>query len=160
MNQPSPKNHPTIGGVRLEDLTGALPEPLDKVLACLWLAPVRDLKDDYRLAQKALEEYFFGTGIKFINVSEDFIVSNMRLIGFTGSHKDDIFQAELLHMFFTAVRNVIRIPEYYNNSSIEWVKAREHISDFITGIGALHTRLHFVAERVPEDLLWSTILEV
>ena len=84
----------------------------------------------------------------------------MRLIGFTGSHKDDIFQAELLHMFFTAVRNVIRIPEYYNNSSIEWVKAREHISDFITGIGALHTRLHFVAERVPEDLLWSTILEV
>lgn len=61
-------------------------------------------------------------------------------------------------MFFTAVRNVIRIPEYYNNSSIEWVKAREHISDFITGIGALHTRLHFVSERVPEDLLRSNIL--
>lgn len=158
MNQPSPKNHPTIGGVRLEDLTGALPEPLDKFLACLWLAPTRGLKDDYRLAQKALEEYFFGTGIKFINVSEDFIVSNMRLIGFTGSHKDDIFYAELLHMFFTAVRNVIRIPEYYNNSSIEWVKAREHISDFITGIEALHTRLHFVSERVPEDLLRSNIL--
>ena len=136
----------------------ALPEPLDKFLACLWLAPTRGLKDDYRLAQKALEEYFFGTGIKFINVSEDFIVSNMRLIGFTGSHKDDIFYAELLHMFFTAVRNVIRIPEYYNNSSIEWVKAREHISDFITGIGALHTRLHFVSERVPEDLLRSNIL--
>lgn len=148
----------TIGGVCLEDLTGVLPEPLDKVLECLWLAPVRDLKDDYRLAQKALEEYFFGTGIKFINVPEDFIVNNMRLIGFTGSHKDDIFQAELLHMFFTAVRNVIRIPEYYNNSSIEWVKAREHISDFITGIGSLHTRLHFVSERVPEDLLRSNIL--
>ena len=148
----------TIGGVCLEDLTGVLPEPLDKVLACLWLAPVRDLKDDYRLAQKALEEYFFGTGIKFINVSEDFIVSNMRMIVFTGRYKDDIFHAELLHMFFTAVRNVIRIPEYYNNSSIEWVKAREHISDVITGIGALHTRLHFVSEQVSEDLLRSNIL--
>lgn len=158
MNYPSFTSHPTIGGVCLEDPTGVLPESLDKVLACLWLAPVRGLKDDYRLAQKALEEYFFGTGIKFINVSEDFIVSDMRLIGFTGSRKDDIFQAELLHMFFTAVRNVIRIPEYYNNSSIEWVKAHEHISDFITGIGALHTRLHFVSERVPEDLLRSNIL--
>lgn len=148
----------TIEGVHLEAFTRELPEQLAQVLECLWLAPVRGLKDDYRLAQKALEEYFFGTGIKFIDVSEDFIVSNMRLIGFTGSHKDDIFYAELLHMFFTAVRNVIRIPEYYNNSSIEWVKAREHISDFITGIGALHTRLHFVPERVPEDLLRSNIL--
>lgn len=81
----------TIGDVCLEDLTGLLPEPLDKVLACLWLAPVRDLKDDYHLAQKALEEYFFGTGIKFINTSEDFIINSMKLIGFTGSHKDDIF---------------------------------------------------------------------
>lgn len=152
------KHTQTIGSVCLEDLTGVLPEPLDKFLACLWLAPTRGLKDDYRLAQKALEEYFFGTGIKFINVSEDFIVSNMRLIGFTGSRKDDIFQAELLHMFFTAIRNIIRLPRYYNNSSIKWVKAREHISDFITGIGALHTRLHFVSERVPEDLLRSNIL--
>lgn len=158
MNQPSSKSCPAIGGVRLEDLAGVLPEPLDKVLACLWLAPVRDLKDDYRLAQKALEEYFFGAGIKFINVSEDFIVSNMRLIVFTGSHKDSIFHAELLHMFFTTIRNSIRIPGYYNNSSIEWVKAREHISDFITGIGELHTRLYFVSERVPEDLLRSNIL--
>lgn len=149
---------PTIGGVRLEDLTGALPEPLDKVLACLWLAPVRDLKDDYRLAQKALEEYFFGTGIKFINVSEDLIVNSMKLISFTGIHKDDIFHAELLYMFFTAIRNVIKIPRYYNNSNIQWVKAREHISDFITGIGELHTRLYFVSERVPEDLLRSNIL--
>lgn len=91
MNYPSFTSHPTIGGVCLEDLTGVLPESLDKVLACLWLAPVRGLKDDYRLAQKALEEYFFGTGIKFINTSEDFIVNSMKLIGFTGSHKDDIF---------------------------------------------------------------------
>ena len=160
MNQPSSKSFPAIGGVRLEDLAGVLPEPLDKVLACLWLAPVRDLKDDYRLAQKALEEYFFGAGIKFINVSEDFIVSNMRLIVFTGRYKDDIFHAELFHMFFTAIRNIIRIPGYYNNSSIEWVKAREHISDSITGIGELHTRLNFVSERVPEDLLRSHILEI
>lgn len=158
MNYPSFTSHPTIGGVCLEDLTGVLPEPLDKVLECLWLAPMRGLKDDYRLAQKALEEYFFGTGIKFINTSEDFIVNSMKLIGCTSSYKNDIFHAELLHMFFTAIRNVIRIPGYYTNSSIEWVKAREHISDFINGIGELHTRLYFVSERVPEDLLRSNIL--
>lgn len=149
---------PTIGGVRLEDLAGVLPDPLNKVLVCLWLAPVRDLKDDYRLAQKFLEEYFLGTGIKFINTSEDFIVNSMKLIGCTSSYKNDIFHAELLHMFFTAIKNVIRIPGYYNNSSIDWVKVREHISDFITGIGTLHTRLYFVSERVPEDLLRSNIL--
>lgn len=94
------QNTPTIEGVRLGNLTAELPESLARVLERLWLAPVRDLKDDYHLAQKALEEYFFGVGIKFINVSEDFIVSNMRMIVFTGSHKDDIFHAELLHMFF------------------------------------------------------------
>jgi len=96
--------------------------------------------------------------LSLFNVSEDFIVSNMRMIVFTSRYKNDIFYAELLHMFFTAIRNIIRIPRYYNNSSIEWVKAREHISDFITGIGELHTRLYFVSERVPEDLLRSNIL--
>jgi len=152
------QNTPTIEGVHLGSLTDELPEPLARVLECLWLAPTRDLKDDYRLAQKALEEYFFSAGIKFINVSEDFIVSNMRMIVFTGRYKDDIFHAELLHMFFTAIKNIVRIPGYYNNSSIEWVKTREHISDFITGIGEFHTRLYFVSERVPEDLLRSNIL--
>lgn len=109
MNQPSPKNHLTIGGVHLEDLTGVLPEPLDKVLACLWLAPVRGLKEDYRLARDGIEEYILSTGVKPINVPNRFMVSMAKILHATEKHKNDVFHAELLHMFFVALRNIVRI---------------------------------------------------
>jgi hypothetical protein len=118
MHQPSSKGHPTIGGVRLEDLTGALPEPLDKVLVCLWLAPVRGLREDYRLARAGVEEYALGTGVKPINVPNGVMVSMVKLTHVVSEHKNDMFHAELLHMFLMALRNIMRVQGYYGDETI------------------------------------------
>lgn len=128
MNQPLFKSHPTIGGVRFEDLAGVLPEPLDKVLACLWLAPVRGLKEDYRLARAGVEEYVFGAGVKPINVPTGVIVSMVKLIHAVSEHKNDVFHAELLHMFLVALRNIVRIQGYYGDETILWDKLGECFS--------------------------------
>lgn len=109
MNQPSSKGNPTIGGVRLEDLTGVLPEPLNKVLVCLWLAPVRGLKEDYRLARAGVEEYILSAGVKPINVPNGVMVSMVKLIHAVSERKNDVFHAELLHMFLVALRNIVRV---------------------------------------------------
>ena len=109
MNQPSSKGHPTIRGAHLEDLTRVLPEPLDKVLTCLWLAPVRGLKEDYRLARAGVEEYVLGAGVKPINVPNGVMVSMVKLIHTVSKRKNDVFHAELLHMFLVALRNIVRI---------------------------------------------------
>lgn len=103
------QNTPTIGGVRFEDLTGVLPEPLNKVLVCLWLAPVRGLKEDYRLARAGVEEYILSAGVKPINVPNGVMVSMMKILRAASRRKNDVFHAELLHMFFVALRNIVRI---------------------------------------------------
>lgn len=100
---------PTIGGVRLEDLPGVLPEPLDEVLTCLWLAPVRGLKEDYRLARAGIEEYVLGAGVKPINVPNGVMVSMVKLTHVVSERKNDVFHAELLHMFLVALRNIVRV---------------------------------------------------
>ena len=159
MNHPSFKNHSTIGGVRLEDLTGMLPAPLDKVLACLWLAPVRGLKDDYRLARVGVEEYCLNTGIRPINVPQGFMVSMTKILHAASGRKDDVFHAELLHMFLVALRNIVRIQGYYGDETIHWDKLEECFSGFIHDLGAFHTRLYFVAERFPEEALHLHIFD-
>lgn len=159
MNQPSPKNHPTIEGVRLEDLTGVLPEPLDKVLACLWLAPVRGLKEDYRLARVGVEEYVFAAGVKPVNVPNGVMISMVKLIHSVSNHRNDVFHAELLHIFLVTLRNIARIQGYYGNETIHWGKLEECFSGVIHDLGALHTRLYFVAERFPEEALHPHIFD-
>ena len=159
MNQPSPKSHPTIGGVCFEDLTGVLPEPLDKVLVCLWLAPARGLKDDYRLARTEIEEYCFNAGIRPINVPQGFMVSLVKLIHVVSNHRNDVFHAELLHMFLVALRNIVRLQGYYGDETIHWGKLGECFSEVIHDLGALHTRLYFVAERFPEEALHPHIFD-
>lgn len=159
MNQPSPKNHPTIEGVRLEDLTGVLPEPLDKVLACLWLAPVRGLKEDYRLARTGVEEYVLDTGVKPINVPNEVMVSMTKILHAVSKRKNHVFHAELLHMFLMALRNIVRVQGYYGDETIHWGKLEECFSRVIHDLGALHTRLYFVAERFPEEALHPHIFD-
>lgn len=159
MNQPSPRNHPTIEGVRFEDLTGVLPEPLGKVLACLWLVPVRGLKEDYRLARAGVEEYVLGAGVKPINVPKGFMVSMAKILHATDKHKNDVFHAELLHMFLVALRNIVRVQGYYGDETIHWGKLGECFSGVIHDLGALHTRLYFVAERFPEEALHRNIFD-
>lgn len=159
MNQPSPKNHLTIGGVRLEDLAGVLPELLDKVLACLWLAPVRGLKEDYRLARAGVEEYVLSAGVKPINVPQGFMVNMTKILHAASRRKNDVFHAELLYMFLVALRNIVRIQGYYGDETIHWDKLEECFSGFIHDLGALHTRLYFVAERFPEEALHLHIFD-
>lgn len=159
MNQPSPKNHPTIEGVRFEDLTGVLPEPLGKVLACLWLAPVRGLKEDYRLARAGVEEYILSAGVKPINVPNGVMVSMVKLIHAVSERKSDVLHAELLHMFLVALRNIVRVQGYYGDETIHWGKLGECFSGVIHDLGALHTRLYFVAERFPEEALHPNIFD-
>lgn len=159
MNQPSPKNHPTIEGVRLEDLTGVLPEPLDKVLACLWLAPVRGLKEDYRLARVGVEEYVLGAGVKPVNAPNGVMVSMVKLIQTVNNYRNDVFHAELLHMFLVALRNIMRIQGYYGDKTIHWGKLEECFSGFIHDLGALHARLYFVTDRFPEEALHMNIFD-
>jgi len=159
MNQPSSKGNPTIGGVRLEDLTGVLPDPLDKVLVCLWLAPVRGLKDDYRLARAGVEEYILSAGVKPINVPNEVMVSMVKLIHAVSERKNDVLHAELLHMFLMALRNIVRIQGYYGDQTICWGKLEECFSGFIHDLGALHTRLYFIAERFPEEALHPHIFD-
>ena len=159
MNQPSFKSHPTIGGVRLEDLAGVLPELLDKVLACLWLAPVRGLKEDYRLARAGVEEYVLSAGVKPINVPQGFMVNMTKILHAASRRKNDVFHAELLHMFLVALRNIVRLQGYYGDETILWDKLRECFSGFIHDLGALHTRLYFVAERFPEEALHMNIFD-
>ena len=159
MNQPSSKSHPTIEGVRFEDFAGVLPEPLDEVLVCLWLAPVRGLKDDYRLARVGVEEYCLNTGIRPINVPQGFMVRMTKILHAASGRKDDVFHAELLHMFLVALRNIVRIQGYYGDETIHWDKLEECFSGFIHDLGALHTRLYFVAERFPEEALHPHIFD-
>lgn len=159
MHQPSSKGHPTIGGVRLEDLTGALPEPLDKVLVCLWLAPVRGLREDYRLARAGVEEHVLDTGVKPINVPNGVMVSMVKLTHVVSEHKNDMFHAELLHMFLVALRNIMRVQGYYGDETIHWGKLGECFSGVIHDLGALHTRLYFVTERFPEEALHPHIFD-
>lgn len=153
------QNTPTIGGVRLEDLTGVLPEPLDKVLACLWLAPVRGLKEDYRLARAGVEEYVLGAGIKPINIPQGFMVNMMKILHTASKRKNDVFHAELLHMFLVALRNIVRIQGYYGDETIRWDKLEECFSGVIHDLGVLYTRLYFVAERFPEEALHPHIFD-
>lgn len=150
---------PTIGGAHLENLTGVLPEPLNKVLACLWLAPVRGLKDDYRLARAGVEEYVLSAGVKPINVPQGFMVNMTKILHAASRHKNDVFHAELLHMFLVALRNIVRLQGYYGDETILWDKLRECFSGFIHDLGALHTRLYFVAERFPEEALHPHIFD-
>lgn len=153
------QNTPTIGGVRLEDLTGVLPEPLGKVLACLWLAPVRGLKEDYRLARAGIEEYILSAGVKPINVPNEVMVSMAKLIHTVSNHRNDVFHAELLHMFLVTLRNIVRVQDYYGDETIHWGKLGECFSGVIHDLGALHTRLYFVAERFPEEALQTNIFD-
>ena len=153
------QNTPTIGGVRFEDLTGVLPDPLDKVLACLWLAPVRGLKDDYRLARAGIEEYILSAGVKPINVPNGVMVSMVKLIHAVSERKNDVLHAELLHMFLMALRNIVRVQGYYGDETIHWGKLEECFSGFIHDLGALHTRLYFIAERFPEEALHPHIFD-
>ena len=159
MNQPLFKSHPTIGGVRFEDLAGVLPEPLDKVLARLWLAPVRGLREDYRLARAGVEEYVLSAGVKPINVPNEVMISMAMLIHVVSEHKNDVFHAELLHMFLVALRNIVRVQGYYGDETIHWGKLEECFSGVIRDLGALHTRLYFVAERFPEEALHPHIFD-
>ena len=159
MNQPSPKSCPTIGGVLLEDLAGVLPEPLDKVLAYLWLAPARGLKDDYRLARAGIEEYCLNTGVKPINVPQGFMVIIAKILHTASRRKNDVFHAELLYMFLVALRNIVRIHGYYGDQTICWGKLEECFSGVIHDLGALHTHLYFVAERFPEEALHPHIFD-
>lgn len=149
----------TIGGVRLEDLTGVLPEPLNKVLVCLWLAPVRCLKGDYRMARAGVEEYVLSAGVKPINVPKGFMVSITKILHATEKHKNDVFHAELLHMFLVALRNIVRVQGYYGDETIHWGKLGERLSGVTHDLGVLHTRLHFVAERFPEEALQPNIFD-
>lgn len=159
MNQPSFKSHPTHRGVRLEDLTGVLPEPLGKVLTCLWLAPVRGLKEDYRLARAGVEEYVLAAGVRPINVPKGFMVSMTKILRAASRRKNDVFHAELLHMFLVALRNIVRVQGYYGDETIRWDKLGECFSGVIHDLGALHTRLYFVAERFPEEALHPHIFD-
>lgn len=159
MNQPSPKNHPTIEGVHFEDLAGVLPEPLDEVLTCLWLAPVRGLKEDYRLARTEVEEYVLGAGVKPINVPNGVMINMTKILHAASRRKNDVFHAELLHMFLVALRNIVRIQGYYGDETIHWDKLGECFSGVIHDLGALHTRLYFVAERFPEEALHMNIFD-
>lgn len=159
MNQPSSKGNPAIGGVRLEDLTGVLPEPLDKVLVCLWLAPMRGLKEDYRLARTGVEEYVLDTGVKPINVPNEVMVSMTKILHAVSKRKNDMFHAELLHMFLVALRNIVCIQGYSGDETIHWGKLGECFSGVIHNLGALHTRLYFVTERFPEEALHPHIFD-
>lgn len=150
---------PTIGGAHLEDLTGVLPEPLHKVLVCLWLAPVRGLKEDCRLARAGVEEYILSTGVKPINVPNGVMVSMTKILRAASRRKNDVFHAELLYMFLVALRNIVRIQGYYGDQTICWGKLEECFSGVIHDLGALHTRLYFVAERFPEEALHPHIFD-
>lgn len=153
------QNTPTIGGVRLENLTGVLPEPLDKVLACLWLAPVRCLKEDYRMARAGVEEYVLSTGVKPVNAPKGVMVSMVKLIHAVSERKNDVFHAELLHMFLVALRNIVRVEGYYGDGTIRWDRLGECLSGVTHDLGVLHTRLHFVADRFPEEALHMNIFD-
>ena len=150
---------PTIGGVRFEDLAGVLSEPLDKVLTCLWLAPVRGLKEDYRLARAGVEEYCLNAGVKPVNVPQGFVVNMAKILHTVSKYKNDVFHAELLHMFLVALRNIVRIQGYYGDETIHWDKLGECFSGVIHDLGALHTRLYVVAERFPEEALHMNIFD-
>lgn len=159
MNHSSFKSHPTIGGVSLEDLTRVLPEPLNKVLACLWLAPVRGLKEDYRLARAGIEEYVLGAGVKPINIPNGVMVSMTKILRAASRRKNDVFHAELLHMFLVALRNIVQVQGYYGDETIHWDKLEDCLSGVTRDLGALHTRLYFVAERFPEEALHPNIFD-
>lgn len=136
---------PTIAGLRCEDFTRELPGKLADILEHIWAAPDREAIESYRCARDNIESYFYH-GIRVFRVSREFFDNMVKMIGFTADRKDNNFQAELLNMFFLAIRNVIYIsdrPVFSNN----WRKVSEVFSEFINGMAALDTRLYFVAER-------------
>jgi hypothetical protein len=120
---------------------------------------VRGLKEDYRLARAGVEEYVLSAGVKPINVPQGFMVNMTKILHAASRRKNDMFHAELLHMFLMALRNIIRIQGYYGDETILWDKLREYFSGFIHDLGALHTRLYFAAERFPEEALHPHIFD-
>jgi len=150
---------PTIGGAHLEDLAGVLPKPLNKVLTCLWLAPARGLKEDYHLARVGVEEYVLSAGVKPINVPQGFMVNMTKILHAVSKYKNDVFHAELLHMFLVTLRNIVRVQGYYGDETIHWGKLGECFSVFIHDLGALHARLYFVTDRFPEEALHMNIFD-
>lgn len=136
---------PTIAGLRCEDFTQELPGKLADILEHIWAAPDREPVESYRCVRDSIESYFYY-GIRVFRVSREFVENTVKILGFTAERKDDNFQAELLNMFFSAIRNIIYIsdrPMLSNN----WSKVSEVFSEFINGMAALDTRLYFVAER-------------
>ena len=153
---------PTIAGLRCEDFTRELPGKLADILEHIWAAPDRDLIESYRCARDSIESYFYH-GIRVFRVSREFFDNMVEMIGFTADQKDNNFQAELLNMFFLAIRNVIYIndPPVFSNN---WVRVSDIFADFIKGMGALDTRLYFVAERFSMDMstfphLWESVYD-
>lgn len=135
----------TIAGLRCEDFTRELPGRLADVLEHIWAAPDREPIESYRCARDSIESYFYD-GMKVFRVSREFVENTVKILGLTAEHKDNNFQAEVLNMFFLAIRNVIYIsgrPVFSNN----WRKVSDTFCEFINGMAALDTRLYFVAER-------------
>lgn len=140
---------PTITGLRYEDFTRELPGKLAEILEHIWVAPDCDVIKSYRCARDSIEGYFYD-GMRFVRVSHEFFENMEEILRFTAARKDDNFQAELLNMFFLALKNIV----YINDRPVfskDWCEAANTFSGFIKGMGALDVRLYFVTER----FLWS-----
>lgn len=153
---------PTIAGLRCEDFTRELPGKLADILEHIWAAPDRDVIESYRCARDNIESYFYH-GIRVFRVSREFFDNMVKMIGFTADRKDNNFQAELLNMFFLAIRNVIYIndPPVFSNN---WSRVSDIFADFIKSMAALDTRLYFVAERFSMHVstfphLWESVYD-
>lgn len=153
---------PTIAGLRCEDFTLELPGKLADILEHIWAAPDREPIESYRCARDSIESYFYN-GMRVFRVSREFFENTVKILGFTAEHKDNNFQAELLNIFFLAIRNVIYIsgrPVFSNN----WRKVSDTFCEFINGMAALDTRLYFVTERFSRDMstfphLWEYVYD-
>jgi len=153
---------PAIAGLCCEDFTRELPGKLADMLEHIWAAPDREVIESYRCARDSIESYFYH-GIRVFRVSRELFDNMVKMIGFTAERKDNNFQAELLNMFFLAIRNVIYIndpPTFSNN----WMRVSDIFADFIKSIGALDTRLYFVTERFSRDMstfphLWESVYD-
>jgi len=106
-----------------------------------------------------VEECVVAAGVKPVNVPNGVMISMVKLIHAVSNHRNDVFHAELLHIFLVTLRNIVRIQGYYGNETIHWGKLEECFSGVIHDLGALHTRLYFVAERFPEEALHPHIFD-
>lgn len=111
------------------------------------------------MARAGIEEYVLSAGVKPINVPNGVMVSMTKILRAASRRKNDVFHAELLHMFLVALRNIVRVQGYYGDETIRWDKLGECFSGVIHDLGALHTRLYFVAERFPEEALHPHIFD-